>query len=143
MQVWSDMQVSSPQRGSCNCNTYTFECSRLPIANEKECAYYLRTGQCEFASTCKFHRPQPSNTVVALRVSIYSPGQSATSPGQHTYPGAVNNWTMSRSASFIASPRWPGHSGYAQVIVPQGLVQVSGWNPYAAQMGSSSPDDQQ
>jgi hypothetical protein len=29
------------------------------------------------------------------------------------------------------------------VIVPQGLVQVPGWNPYAAQMGSSSPDDQQ
>ncbi|XP_062203533.1 zinc finger CCCH domain-containing protein 66-like isoform X2 [Phragmites australis] len=111
--------------------------------NEKECAYYLRTGQCKFASTCKFHHPQPSNTMVAVRGSVYSPGQSATSPGQHTYPGAVTNWTMSRSASFIASPRWPSHSGYAQVIVPQGLVQVPGWNPYAAQMGPSSPDDQQ
>uniref|UniRef100_A0A0E0MLM2 C3H1-type domain-containing protein n=1 Tax=Oryza punctata TaxID=4537 RepID=A0A0E0MLM2_ORYPU len=111
--------------------------------SEKECAYYLRTGQCKFASTCKFHHPQPSNTMVAVRSSMYSPGQSATSPGQHTYPGAVTNWTLSRSASFIASPRWPGHSGYAQVIVPQGLVQVPGWNPYAAQMGSSSPDDQQ
>ncbi|CAL4907035.1 unnamed protein product [Urochloa decumbens] len=109
--------------------------------NEKECAYYLRTGQCKFASTCKFHHPPPSNTMVAVRGSVYSPGQSATSPG--TYPGAVTNWTLSRSASFIASPRWPGHSGYAQVIVPQGLVQVPGWTPYAAQMGSSSPDDQQ
>ena len=69
--------------------------------------------------------------MVAVRGSIYSPGQSATSPGQHTYPGAVTNWTLSRSASFIASPRWPGHSGYAQVIVPQGLVQVPRWNPYA------------
>jgi hypothetical protein len=67
--------------------------------------------------------------MVAIRGSIYSPGQSATSPG--TYPGAVTNWTLSRSASFIASPRWPGHSGYAQVIVPQGLVQVPGWTPYA------------
>ncbi|KAK8458159.1 hypothetical protein SEVIR_3G306600v4 [Setaria viridis] len=109
--------------------------------NEKECAYYLRTGQCKFASTCKFHHPPPSNTMVAVRGSIYSPGQSATSPG--AYPGALTNWTLSRSASFIASPRWPGHSGYAQVIVPQGLVQVPGWTPYAAQMGSSSPDDQQ
>ncbi|KAM0879559.1 hypothetical protein ACQ4PT_034162 [Festuca glaucescens] len=111
--------------------------------NEKECTYYLRTGQCKFASTCKFHHPQPSSTMVAVRSSIYSPGQSTTSPGQNTYPGAVTNWSFSRSASFIASPRWPGPSGYAQVIVPQGLVQVPGWNPYAAQMGSSSSDDQQ
>ncbi|CAN6347528.1 unnamed protein product [Urochloa humidicola] len=99
--------------------------------NEKECAYYLRTGQCKFASTCKFHHPPPSNTMVAVRSSVYSPGQSATSPG--TYPGPVTNWTLSRSASFIASPRWPGHSGYAQVIVPQGLVQVPGWTPYAGE----------
>ncbi|KAL6659707.1 hypothetical protein ACP70R_002536 [Stipagrostis hirtigluma subsp. patula] len=111
--------------------------------NEKECAYYLRTGQCKFGSTCKFHHPQPSNTMVAVRGSVYSPGQSATSPGQHTYPGAVTSWPLSRSASFIASPRWPGHSSYAQVIVPPGLVQVPGWNPYAAQIGSSSSDDQQ
>ena len=69
--------------------------------------------------------------MVAVRNSMYSPGQSATSPGQHTYPGAVTTWTLSRSASFIASPRWPGHACYAQVIVPQGLVQVPGWNPYA------------
>ncbi|XP_062198100.1 zinc finger CCCH domain-containing protein 63 isoform X2 [Phragmites australis] len=110
--------------------------------NEKECAYYLRTGQCKFGSTCKFHHPQPSNTMVAVRGSVYSPGQSATSPGQHAYQGgAVTSWPLSRSASFIASPRWPGHSSYAQVIVPPGLVQVPGWNPYA--IGSSSSDDQQ
>ncbi|CAM0950238.1 unnamed protein product [Alopecurus aequalis] len=101
--------------------------------NEKECTYYLRTGQCKFASTCKFHHPQPSSTMVAVRSSIYSPGQSATSHGQNTYPGAVTNWSMSRPASFVASPRWPGPSGYAQVIVPQGLVQVPGWNPYAGE----------
>lgn len=111
--------------------------------NEKECVYYLRTGQCKFASTCKFHHPQPSSTMVAIRSSICSPGQSTTSPGQNTYSGAVTNWSLSRSASFIASPRWPGPSGYEQVIVPQGLVQVPGWNPYAAQMGSSSLDGQQ
>ncbi|WVZ52168.1 hypothetical protein U9M48_003252 [Paspalum notatum var. saurae] len=112
--------------------------------NEKECAYYLRTGQCKFGSTCKFHHPQPSTMMVAVRGSVYSPGQSATSPGQHAYQGAVTSWPLSRSASFIASPRWPGgHSSYAQVIVPPGLVQVPGWNPYTAQIGSSSSDDQQ
>ncbi|TKW00619.1 hypothetical protein SEVIR_8G122800v4 [Setaria viridis] len=111
--------------------------------NEKECAYYLRTGQCKFGSTCKFHHPQPSTMMVAVRGSGYSPGQSATSPGQHAYQGAVTSWPLSRSASFIASPRWPGHSSYAQVIVPPGLVQVPGWSPYTAQIGSSSSDDQQ
>ncbi|GJN25132.1 hypothetical protein PR202_gb12922 [Eleusine coracana subsp. coracana] len=109
--------------------------------NEKECAYYLRTGQCKFGMTCKFHHPEPSNTMVAVRG--YSPGQAATSPGQHPYQGAVTSWPLSRSGSFIASPRWPGHSSYAQVIVPPGLLQVPGWNPYAAQIGSSSSDDQQ
>ncbi|GJN12894.1 hypothetical protein PR202_ga31217 [Eleusine coracana subsp. coracana] len=118
---------------------YPYRIGQPECQNEKECAYYLRTGQCKFASTCKFHHPQPSNTMVA-----YSPGQSTTSPGpgQHTYPGAVTNWALSRSTSFVASSRWPGQSAYAQVIVPQGLVQVPGWNPYTAQMGSSSPDDQ-
>ncbi|XP_062182439.1 zinc finger CCCH domain-containing protein 63-like isoform X6 [Phragmites australis] len=111
--------------------------------NEMECSYYLRTGQCKFGSTCKFHHPQPSNTMVAVRGSVYSPGQSATSPGQHAYQRAVTSWPLSRSGSFIASPRWPGHSSYAQVIVPPGLVQVPGWNPYAAQIGSSSSDDHQ
>ncbi|XP_008676803.1 zinc finger CCCH domain-containing protein 33 isoform X1 [Zea mays] len=111
--------------------------------NEKECAYYLRTGQCKFGSTCKFHHSQPSTMMVAVRGSVYSPGQSATSPGQHAYQGAVTSWPLSRSASFIASPRWPGHSSYAQVIVPPGLVQVPGWSPYTAQIGSSSSEDQQ
>ena len=100
------------------------------LQSEKECAYYLRTGQCKFGSTCKFHHPQPSTMMVAVRGSGYSPGQSATSPGQHAYQGAVTSWPLSRSASFIASPRWPGHSSYAQVLVPPGLVQVPGWNPY-------------
>ncbi|KAG2557641.1 zinc finger CCCH domain-containing protein 63-like isoform X2 [Panicum virgatum] len=109
--------------------------------SEKECAYYLRTGQCKFGSTCKFHHPQPSTMMVAVRGSGYSPGQSATSPGQHAYQGAVTSWPLSRSASFIASPRWPGHSSYAQVLVPPGLVQVPGWNPYT--IGSSSSEDQQ
>jgi hypothetical protein len=101
------------------------------MQSEKECAYYIRTGQCKFGMTCKFHHPELSNAMVAVRGSVYSPGQGATSPGQHPYQGTVTNWPLSRSGSFIVSPRWPGHSSYAQVIVPPGLVQVPGWNPYA------------
>ncbi|KAJ3671910.1 hypothetical protein LUZ60_007989 [Juncus effusus] len=108
----------------------------LPLRpEEKECAYYLRTGQCKFGNTCKFHHPQPSNAMIALRSSggaTYASPQAVTSPVYAARPG------------FIASPRWQGPSSYAQVILPQGMMQVpTAWNTYPAQMGSSSPDDQQ
>ncbi|XP_073013236.1 zinc finger CCCH domain-containing protein ZFN-like isoform X1 [Typha latifolia] len=111
--------------------------------NEKECAYYLRTGQCKFGNTCKYHHPQPSTAMVSVRgSSAYPPVQSATSPSQRPYPGSSTNWPFSR-ASFISSPRWQGPSSYAQLILPQGLVQIPGWNPYHGQLGSSSPEGQQ
>ncbi|CAA6659893.1 unnamed protein product [Spirodela intermedia] len=113
--------------------------------NEKECAYYLRTGLCKFGDTCKFHHPQPSNTVVSLRgSSVYTTVPSPAIPGQQPYSGGLTNWPLSR-ASFIAGTRWQGPSSYAQLILPQGMVQVPGWNAYPGQMGSSvsSPGNQQ
>ncbi|URE22423.1 zinc finger CCCH domain-containing protein [Musa troglodytarum] len=107
--------------------------------NEKECAYYIRTGECKFGSTCKFHHPQPSNAVVALRGSpVYPAVHSPTTPGQQTYPAEMTNWTLSRS-SFIPSPRWQASSSYAQLILPQGVVQVPGWTSYSL---GSSPESQ-
>ncbi|KAH7670432.1 CCCH-type Zn-finger protein [Dioscorea alata] len=113
--------------------------------NEKECAYYLRTGECKFGNTCKFHHPHPSNAMVSLRGSpVYTSVHSPTTPGQQSYHGTIANWPLSR-ASFIASPRWQSPSSYPQLILPQGLVQVSGWNAYTqGQLGSvSSPESQQ
>lgn len=93
--------------------------------NEAECAYYLRTGQCKFGSTCKFHHPQPSNMMISLRSSpVYPPVHSPTTPGQLSY-----------RASFITS------SGYAPLILPQGVVSVPGWNAYSGQLGSVSPSE--
>ncbi|KAL4192553.1 hypothetical protein AMTRI_Chr06g194880 [Amborella trichopoda] len=110
--------------------------------NEKECAYYLRTGQCKFGSTCKFHHPQP-NAMVSLRGSpVYPPVHSPTTPGQPSFHGGFPNWPMSR-ASFIPSPRWQGPSSYAQLILPQGMVPVPGWNTYSGQLGSASSSDTQ
>ncbi|XP_065024963.1 zinc finger CCCH domain-containing protein ZFN-like isoform X1 [Musa acuminata AAA Group] len=109
--------------------------------NEKDCAYYIRTGECKFGGTCKFHHPQPSNAVVALRGSpVYPAVHSPTTPGQQTYPAEMTNWTLSRS-SFIPSPRWQASSSYAQLILPQGVVQVPGWTSYSGQLGSS-PESQ-
>ncbi|KAL7109635.1 hypothetical protein ACP275_06G186300 [Erythranthe tilingii] len=97
-------------------------------ANEMECAYYMRNGQCKFGSTCKFHHPQPSNMMVSLRGSaVYPPIQSPTT-SQLSFP-------LSR-ASFIASPRWQSPSSYTQLVMPQGVVSVPGWNAYSGHMGS-------
>ncbi|URE11792.1 zinc finger CCCH domain-containing protein [Musa troglodytarum] len=110
--------------------------------NEKECAYYLRTGECKFGSTCKFHHPQPSNAVLALHGSpVYPSAHSPTTPSQQTYPAEMTNWTLSRS-SFIPSPQWQASSSYAQLILPQGVVQVPGWTSYSGQLGSSQESQQ-
>ncbi|KAB5512353.1 hypothetical protein DKX38_029381 [Salix brachista] len=110
---------------------------------EIECAYYLRTGQCKYGSTCKFHHPQPANVMVPLRGSpVYPTVNSPTTPGQQSYPGGLaTNWSR---ASFITSPRWQAPSNYTPLILPQGVVSVPGWNAYSGQLGSvSSPESQQ
>lgn len=90
------------------------------LQNEAECAYYMRTGQCKFGSTCKFHHPQPSNMMVSLRGSpVYPPVPSATTPGQLSYP-------LSRG-SFIPGARWQAPSSYTPLIMPQGVVSVPGF----------------
>ncbi|KAI3757053.1 hypothetical protein L6452_04586 [Arctium lappa] len=111
--------------------------------NEAECAYYLRTGECKFGNTCKFHHPQPSNTMVTFGGSpVYPAVQPPTSPGQQSYPGGITNWSLSR-ASFVPSPRWQGPSNYAQMILPQGVVSVPGWNAYRGSLGSLSSSESQ
>ncbi|KAM0007326.1 putative transcription factor C3H family [Helianthus debilis subsp. tardiflorus] len=104
--------------------------------NEAECDY-LRTGQCKFGSTCKFHHPQPSNMIVSYRGSpAYPTVQSPTRPGQQSYPGGLTNWSLSR-APFV-SPRWQAPSSYVPMILPQGVVSVPGWSAYSGQLGSGS-----
>lgn len=110
------------------CSDYRF----LPFApqNETECAYYLRTGQCKFGGTCKFHHPLPSNMMVSYRGSpIYPTAHSPTTPVQQSYPGGLATWPLSR-ASYMPSSHWQGPSSYAPLILPQGVVSVQGWNTY-------------
>ncbi|PKA57474.1 Zinc finger CCCH domain-containing protein ZFN-like [Apostasia shenzhenica] len=114
-----------------------------PLRPNEECAYYLRTGQCKFGNTCKFHHPQPSNATFSLRGSSVYPSVTAlTSPSQQSFAGGLANWPLSK-ASFIASPRWQGPSNYAQLVFPQGLVQVPSWNAFPGQLGSASSPERQ
>lgn len=107
--------------------------------NEQDCAYYLRTGQCKFGRTCKFNHPPLSNAI-PLRGSLYTSVHSPTLSGQQSYHGGLTNWPMSR-ASYVPSPRWQSSSGYAQLIVPQGLVPVPVWNTFTGQ-GSTAENEQ-
>lgn len=104
------------------------------LQNEIECAYYLRTGQCKFGNTCKFHHPQPTNMMVSMHGSpVYTTVHSPTTPGQQSYPGGITNWSR---ASFIPSPRWQGPSSYTPLILPQGVVSVPGWK-YGVSLSAS------
>ncbi|CAL9781416.1 unnamed protein product [Musa acuminata subsp. burmannicoides] len=109
--------------------------------DEAECAYYMKNGECKFGNTCKFHHPQP-NTMVSLCGSTVYPGVHSPTSGQQSYTGGLTNLSLSR-ASFIASPRWQGLSSYAQVIFPQGLVQVPSWNTFSGQLRSVSSSESQ
>ncbi|KMZ60839.1 Zinc finger CCCH domain-containing protein ZFN-like [Zostera marina] len=111
--------------------------------NEPECTYYLRTGECKFGNTCKFHHPQPFNSMVSFNSSsIYPAAHSSTTPDQQSYTGATD-WPIART-SYIPSPSWQAPSNYTQMILPQGMMQVPGWNSYPGQFGSfSSPENNQ
>lgn len=114
---------------------YIYFCFLYFLQSEIECAYYLRTGQCKFGGTCKFHHPQPTNMMVSLRGSpVYPTVQSPTTPGQQSYPGGITNWSR---ASFIPSPRWQAPSSYTPLILPQGVVSVPGWNTYSVSLYST------
>ena len=63
-----------------------------------------------------------------VRGSTMYPGVHSPTSSQQSYHGGLT--PLSRP-SFIPSPRWQGLSSYAQVIVPQGLVQVPSWNTYS------------
>lgn len=121
--------------GILNSLTIYFLCC-LFIQNEAECAYYLRTGQCKFGNTCKFHHPQPSNMVLSMRGStVYPTVQSPTTPGQQSYAAGITNWS---SSSYVPSPRWQGPSSYAPLILPQGVVSVPGWSTYSVSSSNLS-----
>lgn len=107
---------------------------------EKECSYYVKTGQCKFGMTCKFHHPQPvgiapspppppppeSFSPMAASVT-YQSMQSPVASSQQ-YGVFSGNWPVSRPSllpgSYLAGSYGP------PVMLPPGMVPFPGWNPY-------------
>ena len=92
------------------------------VQGEKECSYYMKTGQCKFGSTCKFHHPEFGG--IPVTPGIYPPLQSASVPSPHTYPP---NWQMGRSPA-VPGSYIPG--SYTPMMLSSGMVPLQGWSPY-------------
>ncbi|KAG6501688.1 hypothetical protein ZIOFF_041571 [Zingiber officinale] len=74
---------------------------------EKECAFYIKTGQCKFGATCKFHHPQPA-------------GPSVTSAAPAFYPTVEQ--------LFVPSPRqYPTYVGWQLVVLQYHMDHICQW----------------
>ena len=97
--------------------------------DEKECSYYLKTGQCKYGISCKFHHPQPAGTsLTASAAQFYQQVQSPTVPLPEQYVGASSSLRVARP------PILPGsyvQGAYGPVFLSPGVVQFPGWNHYS------------
>lgn len=99
----------------------------VKLQGEKECAFYIKTGQCKFGASCKFHHPQPAGTsVTSPAPSFYPTVQQVSVPSHHQYPTYVG-WQVARP-SVLPGSYMP--VSYPRMLSP-GIVPVQGWNPYA------------
>lgn len=98
----------------------------------------MKTGQCKFGATCKFHHPQPAGVQVIapspvpsvshlpVPVPVPSPGyptvQSQSGPSQQQYGVLVARPPM-LPGSVVQGP-------YGPMVVSPAMVPFSGWGPY-------------
>jgi Zinc finger C-x8-C-x5-C-x3-H type (and similar) len=96
---------------------------------EKECNYYLKTGNCKYNSACKFHHPEkavtnqaPSSASVPIN---YSAAQSSSVITQVIYPPLPNLNMNLNVGRYPVPPR-----NYGAMVMPPGVVPAPGWNSY-------------
>lgn len=81
------------------------------MQEEKECSYYMKTGQCKFGASCKFnHRELTQSTVAAGQLP------------------AITSWQSPSPAKFLSHGSYfPGN--YGPTLFIPGVVPISGWSP--------------
>ncbi|XP_029127023.1 zinc finger CCCH domain-containing protein 32 [Cajanus cajan] len=96
---------------------------------EKECSYYLKTGQCKFGITCKFHHPQPADaSLPASAPQFYQQVQSPTIPLPEQYGGASTSLRVARP--FVLSGSYV-QGAYGPILLSPGVVPFPGWSHYS------------
>lgn len=111
------------------------------MQGDRECSYYMKTGQCKFGVTCKFDHPQSANvqvpaaasTAIAVQVPaaitppiMYPTVPHVTAPSQQ-FSALAGSWQLARP------PMMPGsyiQGSFGPMLYPSGVVPVSGWSPY-------------
>lgn len=103
---------------------------------EKECSYYVKTGQCKFGITCKFHHPQPAgiqlpgpgplHTATPMPPpTIYSTVQSPAVTSSQQYGVVAGNFAR---PTLLSGSYFPGT--YGPMLFPPGMVPFPGWSTY-------------
>lgn len=97
----------------------------------------MKTGQCKFGATCKFHHPvlpavevpppSPTSQVAPLPTPLSSPTlyprtQSPSGPLSQQY-GVVMASSPLMPGSYVQGP-------YGQLLISPGMVSFPSWNPY-------------
>ena len=98
----------------------------------------MKMGQCKFGVTCKFHHPQPAGIQVSAPLAgpfpipaplpasaIYSSMHSPSAPSSQQ--AVAGNWPVARPALIPGSYL---QGAYSPVLLPPGMVPLSGWNPF-------------
>lgn len=107
---------------------------------EKECSYYMKTTQCKFGSTCKFHHPQPAGSSVPPTAPLFYP--TVQPPSAQQYP-QVGSWQIGRPPSSALTGTYM-QSTFGPVVFSSGVVPVPGWSPYLPPLAQTvSPSAQQ
>ncbi|KAK6130465.1 hypothetical protein DH2020_035803 [Rehmannia glutinosa] len=92
------------------------------LQGEKECSYYVKTGQCKFGVTCKYHHPQPAGIQApppAPAPAVYPSGPSPSVQSSQQYGVLQGNWPVARPA-MIPGSYVPG--SYGPMLLPPGVV---------------------
>lgn len=105
---------------------------------EKECSYYVKTGQCKFGRSCKFHHPQPAGIQLPVQSpaaqvppvpapipppALYPPMQSPSGSSSQQY-GVVVARPPLVQGSYVQGP-------YGTMLISPGMVPFPSWSgPY-------------
>ena len=122
-----------PSSSICELSGFLRRIVKLPYVlllwqGEKECSYYLKTGQCKFGITCKFHHPQLAGISTPSARPFYQTVQSSSIPSPHQYRGPLTSYRIGRPP-ILAGSCAPG--AYGPLLLPPGVVPIPGWSTYS------------
>src|SRR5438128_12566135 len=101
------------------------------LQGEKECPYYMRTSSCKYATSCKFHHPDPTNALSKEAGSEHENGNTPQQNVQGPFQPSGPIWPDQRPLNEQHVPFLvPAPSYSAGMIPPQGMYLSPDWSGY-------------